>query len=627
MAAARPPPRFDPRTDGHSLERVMRSWRPATGRPPRAWPTRRWAADQGLRMPMKCPWPNLWLLLLCVPASAQHVSSADEKVRVTVDHTSALISSFTLLGGPPIVVSGGWAVAGTMQVASSVVAVTVEGKPGLRLRQLSCLVEDMKFNRSCTSLQVAVTTTLLSEADMVSVTAEIEGVATDAHAAAVPWTGLVTMGFTFPEAANLQIWAPWNREGSLHGADAGVLGPEDQDGLLPSFGGYSWPYVEMTFGNLAEYDYPGRTLGEFQGYGVAAEHVTILSPHADNPAGFSLIGDPANPPLTLGTLVLSGPHNGGSKCKSPAQCHAEAAFSLNFYSLRLQPGVVHTRRYSIFPHGACIRPGLGKSLAMFPEFWNPINTAFREQEGLGSFSEYPGYQIKSATQENRYLTSQQMQQMRQIGYRVAWVPDFGNLEGFTLPPTEPWTWYPATGNFTYARVNNILSSGGANGGIAMISYMNLFEYGQKLPRQNLSIYVGGLPNESAPLRDTTGWRTGGGYLYAVANHFTQALVTNGTCSGIYSGRTESVRCLGRLARSPRRAAVSTWQGGILADPRSGLGYDKVVLADLQRHIDLLPAFQGVALDRMDYLQWVNFDGDDNYTFVGQGRDGWTVWTF
>ena len=130
---------------------------------------------------MKCPWPNLWLLLLCAPAPAQHVSSADEKVRVTVDHTSALISSFTLLGGPPIVVSGGWAVAGTMQVASSVVAVTVEGKPGLRLRQLSCLVEDMKFNRSCTSLQVAVTTTLLSEADMVSVTAEIEGGATDAH--------------------------------------------------------------------------------------------------------------------------------------------------------------------------------------------------------------------------------------------------------------------------------------------------------------------------------------------------------------------------------------------------------------------------------------------------------------
>ena len=112
----------------------------------------------------------------------------------------------------------------TMQVASSVVAVTVEGKPGLRLRQLSCLVEDMKFNRSCTSLQVAVTTTLLPEADMVSVTAEIEGVATDARAATVPWTGLVTMGFTFPEAANLQIWAPWNREGSLHGADAGVLG-------------------------------------------------------------------------------------------------------------------------------------------------------------------------------------------------------------------------------------------------------------------------------------------------------------------------------------------------------------------------------------------------------------------
>jgi len=367
-------------------------------------------------------------------SSALQVSSADGKVRVTVDHASALITSVTLLGGPPIVVSSGWAVEGTVHVASSVVATSVEGKLGLKLRQVSCLVEDMKLNRSCTPLQVAITTTLLSEADTVNVTAEIEGLSAEPQSATVPWTGLVTLGFTFSDAGSLQIWAPWNREGSLHGADAGVLGPEDHDGLLPSFGGYSWPTVEMTFGNLAEYDFPGRPSGEFQGYGVAAEHVTVLSPHADNPAGFSLIGDPANAPLTLGTLALQGPRNGGARCTSPAQCHGEAAFSMNFYSLKLQPGVVHRRQYSLFPHSACIRPGLGKSLAAFPDFWNPVNTAFREQEGLGSFSEYPGFQIKSATQDNRYLTPQQMEQMQQIGYRVAWVPDFGPLRDLRCHP-------------------------------------------------------------------------------------------------------------------------------------------------------------------------------------------------
>jgi hypothetical protein len=33
------------------------------------------------------------------------------------------------------------------------------------------------------------------------------------------------------------------------------------------------------------------------------------------------------------------------------------------------------------------------------------------------------------------------------------------------------------------------------------------------------------------------------------------------------------------------------------DPRDGLGYDKSVLAQLQRKIDVLPAFQGIAIDR------------------------------
>jgi hypothetical protein len=334
---------------------------------------------------------GLWITfctLLQAFASGQQVSSADGKILVTVDPTTALITSITL-GGPPIVVSGGWYVESTAKVSSEVTATTVEGKHGLQLKQVSCLVEDVKLNRSCTSLQVAITTTLLSEADAINMTAEIEGVSTEAQTAMVPWTGLVTLGFTFANAGNLKIWAPWNRENSTHGADAGILGPEDHDGLLPSFGGYSWPTVEMTFGNLAEYDFPNTPLGEFQGYGVAAEHVTVLSPGMDN-AGFSLIGDPENAPLTLGTLALQGPKNGGAKCKSPTQCQGEAAFSINFYSLKLLPGVVHRRQYSLFPHAACIRPGLGRSLAAFPEFWNPINTAFRQQEGLGSFSEYPG---------------------------------------------------------------------------------------------------------------------------------------------------------------------------------------------------------------------------------------------
>ena len=46
-----------------------------------------------------------------------------------------------------------------------------------------------------------------------------------------------------------------------------------------------------------------------------------------------------------------------------------------------------------------------------------------------------------------------------------------------------------------------------------------------------------------------------------------------------------------------------------------------------RHITKLPAFEGIAIDRLDYSEYFNIDADDNTSWVplaGSGRS-WTSW--
>jgi hypothetical protein len=272
-----------------------------------------------------------WTLASLLSASADDVSSADGNIKVTVDDTSAFIASITLGKSAPIPVRGAWVVAGTHSVQSLVTRVIVEGKQGLRLEQVSCLAK----GNACSSLRAVVTTTLLSEANTVNMTVEIEGSSTESSMAEVPWTGLVSWGFTFEDISNLKIWAPWNRGVYL---DPGGPLSEPEDALLPSWGGWSWPHASMSYGTTSS-----LTEGPTGGYGVAAEHVTVLSPA--NEAAFSLIGDPENPPLTKGTLSFDGPSNGGAACTSPSECPGGGSIAMNFFSLKLKPGVVHRRQY------------------------------------------------------------------------------------------------------------------------------------------------------------------------------------------------------------------------------------------------------------------------------------------
>jgi hypothetical protein len=68
------------------------------------------------------------------------------------------------------------------------------------------------------------------------------------------------------------------------------------------------------------------------------------------------------------------------------------------------------------------------------------------------------------------------------------------------------------------------------------------------------------------------------------------------------------------------------QRSVVVDPRAGLGYDTSLFSQIQRKINVLPAFEGLVVDRSDWNQVVNFDGDDGFTFVGNATDGAVGWS-
>ena len=50
---------------------------------------------------------------------------------------------------------------------------------------------------------------------------------------------------------------------------------------------------------------------------------------------------------------------------------------------------------------------------------------------------------------------------------------------------------------------------------------------------------------------------------------------------------------------------SDWVGTTLMDPAEGC-FDDLLVEQLQRHVDKLPHFEGIAIDRLDYSEYFNY---------------------
>jgi hypothetical protein len=87
----------------------------------------------------------------------------------------------------------------------------------------------------------------------------------------------------------------------------------------------------------------------------------------------------------------------------------------------------------------------------------------------------------------------------------------------------------------------------------------------------------------------------------LADNFRPALVTNYACA-------HGSPCNSARFAVQNDSAQYSWQRSVVVDPRLGLGYHGSLIAQAKRKLAVLPAFQGLVVDRSDWNQMVNLDG-------------------
>eukprot|EP00039_Didymoeca_costata_P013069 m.193335 g.193335 ORF g.193335 m.193335 type:complete len:718 (+) comp15666_c0_seq8:155-2308(+) len=377
------------------------------------------------------------------------------------------------------------------------------------------------------------------------------------------WTSAVSASFGFDRASSYKLWAPWDRG--------------TKDALNPSDGGFSWWEGTYAFGWHAD---------DF----VVAEHVSVLVPEQDK--SFSIIGNASNPPVPEGHLYTHG--DGGAGCTAPGACSDNASFNFEFLMLRMGPGVTHMREYHLVPHSAsCWRPGILWSTENYHSHWGPTFANARYVDGLGSYSSYLGNLTDPIYKQMGYQTSWDLSG-RFFPYMGQFLPPMNSSQDTWMNDKEG-TQQPA--NCSYQSIDDYYCRIQKES-FSTLSYYNVFEYGINI------VYSPDRGAPSFPLKEQN-WENASQYLQ---DNFRPALVTNYACA--YGGP-----CRASFENPVIGKAQGSWQGSVVVDPRAGLGYDNSLVSQVKRKISVLPHFQGLVVDRSDWNQLVNLDGDDGYTFV------------
>ncbi len=242
----------------------------------------------------------------------------------------------------------------------------------------------------------------------------------------------------------------------------------------------------------------------------------------------------------------------------------------------------------VIAHASCWRPGLQFATEQFPSFffpWVEDATAF---EGLGSYSW--NQQPYNATRA------------KSIGFKTNW--DLSGTwmpyDGLFLPYMDEWpNLGPINGglkqyNVTYQKMEQYYEQI-QSAGFHSLSYFDIGNWGTqtnvdyKGPKQ----YCGTRPNQkggpcpgpngaNAYLRDELsaallkhGWSVGGGFFNKEKHDWV--------------GTTD----------------MDTWEPC----------FEDLIVEQCARHIPKLKSFEGIAIDRLDYSEFFNFDADDNISWV------------
>ena len=258
--------------------------------------------------------------------------------------------------------------------------------------------------------------------------------------------------------------------------------------------------------------------------------------------------------------------------------------------MRFGEGRKVTLTTDIVTHEADWRGGLRWMVSRYPEFFNPPNPRADAMAGTCSYSH-----------RKEQLTPAETDRLRKMAYRCDWDASFDwPYFGMYLPPMADadacWetSGHNSAGNRDPNRVTQMswrkINEKGRvrkESGLFTLAYFNVTEFGSQI--KDASAVKTNLPDREV-------WRDANAFLYRQIP------------DGIY--------------RDEKGNTAGTWSGAVAMDS-GGPAFQAFLLEQAARHVNQLPDYDGIAIDRMDWLPRVNYspDADDHTGWYLNGRPG------
>lgn len=234
-------------------------------------------------------------------------------------------------------------------------------------------------------------------------------------------------------------------------------------------------------------------------------------------------------------------------------------------------------------HEASWRSALGWTARRYKEFFDPPNPKAHQIAGTGAYSKHWG--------------DLDVKKMKAMAFMVNWMASFDfPYMGMFLPPVAgddvQWRGYGG-GTVSITKMREYSRKMRRNG-FHVLSYFNVTEFGAnvKFP---------------APARkakaDADLWKDCNGFLYAkLADAIVLTPADEKAHKGFYGHTRPGL-------------PYWTWGRAIVLDPGEPV-YQKFLLEQVRRHIELLPDTSGICIDRMDWLRLYNHRRDDGGSWFG-----------
>lgn len=512
------------------------------------------------------------------PPSAPWVSATDGSISVQIMSTGAVSASVaTSRGGAnySLSVTDGQRLQ-TMLLPSSplgpstcarsdgaVVAAVTNGS--VSLTQPWACTAPHPVTKALVSLVVMVEDMFSPAAEAVDITTTIRVDRVD-----VPFT--MGLGMALKPANATQFWTPWAKgcvqnSGRSHGMCFAPNRPWSEPFSAE-------PLSEATVGSY-RYGGPGAQSNDTFSLPI----VTLLDAPKD--AALSLVLSPEDAELELNLHVRKG----------------GAAFVRDLH--RLGQGREVVLHAHLLGHAACFRPGLDFLTRRFAPYFEPWVDNAADFEGTASYSWFQGaYNVTRA---------------KGLGFKTNW--DLSGTwmpyDGLFLPYQDKWlNLGPINGglaqyNVTFGMINEYYAKIQGSG-FHSLSYFDIGNWGTRInsnyrgPNTTCGVRPNGLP---APCPDP------GGSSEYLRDHLWDALLHHSWSQ--YRGKS--------------LVHKSDWVGTTLMDTMEPC-FEDLIVEQLQRHIDKLPNFEGIAIDRLDYSEYFNygehFGQDDQQSWIpvnGSGR--------